>query len=125
EAALDRPQLLDDVDVVDVAQRRAAVLLGEDDAEEPELTGFLERVDGEVLRLIPLRDMRFDLARGELADHVPNLLLLVSQTEIHSRSWRPEVDVAAGREPLQVRSRILTHVHTAQAGACYRSEEHT
>ena len=86
EAALHRAQLFDHVHVIDVGERRAAVLLGEDHAEESQLAGFAEDLDGEVLRLVPLRDVRLDLALAELAHHVANLLLLVGQTEIHSNS---------------------------------------
>ncbi len=62
---------------------RAAILLGNSDAEHAELSGLFERVDREVLRLIPFHQVGFDLAVGEITDHLLDLLLFVAETEIH------------------------------------------
>ncbi len=84
-------------DVVDVRQPRAAVLLGEGHAEHAQLAGALEGIDGKVLRFVPLREVRLDLALREIAHHLLDLQLLVGQTEIHSSQLLRWSDTEARR----------------------------
>src|SRR4051794_38274454 len=99
ETAVDDAELLDDVNVINVRQSRAAVLLGDRHAQHAEAAGTLENLGGKVLRLIPLHQMRLDLAERELAHHLLNLSLLVGKTEIHSHSSRSVSPGRAGRAP--------------------------
>ena len=80
---IDARELLDADAVVDRRHPRAAVLLRELDAHQPERGQLRQQLDGKVLRLVPLHDVRPDLGFGELADGAPQQLLLVGQTEIH------------------------------------------
>ena len=84
DRAVDDAELLDDVDVVDVRQPGAAVLLGKDHAEHPELAELFERFEREVLRLVPLHDVRLDLALGEVAHH----LLICCCSSVRRKSIR-------------------------------------
>ena len=49
----------------------AAPLLGEDEAEQPELAHRRDDVDGEVVVAVPLRGVRGDLGLGEVAHRRP------------------------------------------------------
>src|SRR5215213_5489542 len=85
DRAVDARQLFDDRRVLDVAHARPAVLFGEDDAGQPQLRQFGPKLYGEVLRLVPLHDVRRDLRFGELAHARLHLLLLFVQLEFHKR----------------------------------------
>src|SRR5438270_388740 len=84
EAAVDDAELLDHIDVVDVRKMRAAILVGNRHAEHSELARFAEDVSRKMLRLVPLHQVRLDLALGELAHHLLDLLLLFGQAEVHA-----------------------------------------
>ena len=87
DRAVHARELVDDVDVVDVRQARAAVLLGHEDAQHPELAQLREDVARKDLRLVPLLDVGRDLGLGEVADHRANGLLLLGERESES-GWR-------------------------------------
>ena len=84
DAAVDDAELLDDVDVVDIRQPRASVLLRKDRAEHPELAELFDDVGRKRLRLVPLHDVRLDFALGKIFDGLLDLNLFFGKTEIHS-----------------------------------------
>ena len=75
-----------DDDVFDIAEPGAAVLLGEDDAEEPELSRLRHHLAGELLRLVDLVDDGIDLAAGELPRGLLDGALLFGQGKVHVSS---------------------------------------
>src|SRR5581483_11377949 len=83
---VDARELLDADAVVDGGHRGAAVLLGELDAHEAERREAMNQLDREVLRLVPLADVRTDFGFGELADAPAQQRLLVRRTEVHKLS---------------------------------------
>ena len=85
DPAVDDGELLDDVDVVDVRQTGAAVLLGENRAQHPELTELLHHLGRKGLGLIPLHHVRLDFALREILDALLDLNLFFGEAEIHSR----------------------------------------
>ena len=62
---------------------RAAVLLGERQAEQAQLAHREHGVDGEGVLAVPGLGVRRDLALGEVADDLAERLLLRAQVEIH------------------------------------------
>ena len=85
----DAHRLVDPADLLDrdaqagevAVLARAAVLLGRGEPEQPELAHLLHDVDREVVVAVPLRGVRRDLGLGELADALPELLVLAGQLE--------------------------------------------
>ncbi len=63
----------------------ATELLRHDEPEQPELTHLRDEVGREVVVLVPLRDVRFDLVLSELPDDLAEVLVLLGQLE-HARS---------------------------------------
>ncbi len=64
----------------------AAVLGRKDQAEEAEVTHREHGVDRKLVRAIPGLDVRRDLGLGEVADDLPERLLLVAQLEVHGEA---------------------------------------
>ena len=67
---------------------RAAVLLGHDQAEQPQVAHLADQLDREVVVAVPLRDVRRDLGLGELPDHLAEQLVILGQLEHDSSSRR-------------------------------------
>src|SRR5260370_35009247 len=84
-AAVDHAELLDDVDVVDVRQSGAAVLLREDRAQHSQLPELLHNLGRKGLSLIPLHHVRLDFALREILDALLELNLFLVGPEIPSR----------------------------------------
>ena len=59
----------------------AAELLGHDEAEQPEVAHLGHEVGREVVVAVPLRDVRRDLALGELADDRAEVLVVLAELE--------------------------------------------
>src|SRR5207248_2384203 len=80
--------LLEDDDELDIGEARAAVLLGDGQALEPELLGHLAPY-GRVEALLGLHQpadlRRRRLVLEEAADGAPELLLLFAEGEVHTR----------------------------------------
>ena len=64
-----------------VRHPRAAVLLGHDQAEQPQLTHLRNQVGREVVILGPLRHVRGDLTGGEIAHVLTELLVIGGELE--------------------------------------------
>src|SRR5690606_9545788 len=77
---------LEDVDVVDVAEPRAAVALREDRPQHAEAAELLDDLHREGLRLVPGHHVGRDLGGGKVADHRLDLALLLGQVEVHACS---------------------------------------
>ena len=99
DRGVDLGQLGDDDHVLDVAEAGAAVLLGEDDAEEAELARLGDDLAGELLALVDLVDDRIDLAAGELPRGLLDGALLVGQGKIHVSPPRRTGDAIAAHGP--------------------------
>ena len=67
DGAVDARELFDGDDVFDVAEAGAAVFLGEDDAQKPELRQLGNELERETRGLVPLHDVRGDFGLGEIA----------------------------------------------------------
>ena len=81
-----RDEFLDGRDVLDVAHARAAVFGREDRAHQPELAQFLDRRQREFAGLVPLHDVRSNLAFGKLAHALLQVQLLFVQLEVQKSS---------------------------------------
>ena len=79
----DARQLLDADAVVDRRQRGAAVLFGELHAGETERRELRQEIGRELLRLVPLHDVRTDLGFREFADRPAQQFLLLSRAKVH------------------------------------------
>jgi len=80
---VDLRQLGDHEHVFDVAEPGAAVLLGEEDAQEAQLARLGDDLAGKLLALVDLVDDRIDLAAGELPCGLLDGALLVGQGKVH------------------------------------------
>ena len=83
----DARQLFDADAVVDGRHRRPAVLLLELDPHQPEIGKLRQQLHREVLRLVPLHDVRPHLGFRELADGLAQELLLVGRAEVHCANY--------------------------------------
>ena len=81
--SVDAREFLDRRDVLDIAHARAAILRRKDRAQQSELAQFLDRGQRKIARLVPLHDVRLDLALGKFTNALLQLQLLVVQLEIH------------------------------------------
>jgi hypothetical protein len=81
DRTIDRREFLDRQHIVHIAETRAAVLRGKDDAHQAHRAQLANHRRRELARLVPLHHMGCDLARGEAADLRPQALLLVGQNE--------------------------------------------
>ena len=80
---VDPGQLLDrDAEHREVAAA-AAVLLGERDAEQPEVAHAAHDVDREVVVAVPRLGVRRDLALGEVADDLAERVVLFGELHVH------------------------------------------
>src|SRR5690606_6015957 len=85
----DAHRLIDPAELLDGDAQRgevatgAAVLLGEHDAEQAELTHLLHDVDREVVLDVPAGRVRRDLTLGELSHHLAEHLVLLAQLPGH------------------------------------------
>ena len=84
-ARIDARELFDTQAVVDGRHAGAAVLLGPLDAEQAERRELRHQLDGKMLRLVPLPDVRTHLGLRKLAHGAPEQLLLLGQPEVHIR----------------------------------------
>src|SRR3954454_6778519 len=84
-----------------VVEARAAVLLRQDDAEDPELRHALDQLEVELVVDVVLHCDRQDALVHELADRVLDQPLLVGQLEIHRRQ---PICTAPRRSPPSLRS---------------------
>ena len=75
----DLGHLLDEDALGDLVGADPAVLLGEDDPQEPQLTEHRQDLDRELLVALRLLDQRSDLRLGELADHLAQVVLLLRE----------------------------------------------
>ncbi len=88
----DRHRLVDATELLERHAERgevrtaSSVLVREGQAEEAEVTHGGDGVDGELVRAIPSLDMRGDLGLGEVADDLPEGLLLIAQLEVHDEA---------------------------------------
>src|SRR5581483_10819425 len=82
--------------VLDVAEPGAAVLLGEDDAEEAQLAELRHHLARELLRLVDLLDDGVDLAAGELAHRLLDVPLLRGEREADAGRALGGLGVARG-----------------------------
>ena len=78
-------QGLEDQRRVEARQRRAADIVADIDASDPELGGFAHHLDREMLFLVPADRMRRDFLRGELPRHITNRNLVLVESEVHLR----------------------------------------
>jgi hypothetical protein len=69
--------------IVDVVVPRAAQILREHRAQHAQAPQGAKHRDRELLRLVPLHDVRPDLGLGELADCFSKLMLLCGESEVH------------------------------------------
>ncbi len=76
--------------VVDGGHPGAAPLLGELNPHQAQLGQLRDECAREFLRLVPLAHEGTDLAFGELADRLPQQLLLVGELEMHGGSVRDD-----------------------------------
>ena len=116
--AIHARQFLDDDAVLDVAQPRAAQILGEDGAHVAQLAQLADHFHGEDLVFVPFHDVRRDFRFGEFAHGFAQLDLFGGVFEIHgvgagrarrSPLWRrPSVRCAAAT--------IAFHRHAAGDG---------
>ena len=86
DGTINTREFLNGDDVLDVAHAGAAELGGEDGTHETEAAEFFDDGERELRGLIPLHDVRQDLALGEFANTLAELLLLVSEIEVHGCS---------------------------------------
>ncbi len=89
DGAVNAGQLLEDDRILEVAEPGPAVLLREDNSQQPHVRQLGNDLRGEASRLVPFHDVGKDLRFGELADGAANLLLLFGQAEVHSTSGEP------------------------------------
>jgi hypothetical protein len=82
DRGIDAGQLVDDEDVLDVAHAGTAVFLGDDDAEEAELSGLGEDLVRELLRLVHLLDDGIDGLGCEVAGRFAHRALLLVEAEV-------------------------------------------
>ena len=82
----DRPvnprKLVDRRDVFDIPHACAAVLHRENNSKQPNLGKFLDRSQRKLTRLVPLHDIRSDLALSEFAHTLLQLRLFFVKLEI-------------------------------------------
>ena len=86
DRSVDAREFLDRGDVLDVAHAGAAVLRRENHPQHPELAQFLDRGQRKLASLVPLHDVRADLALGKFADTFLQVQLLFVQLEIQGSS---------------------------------------
>ena len=60
---------------------RPAELLGRDQPEQAQVAHQPDQLDREAVLRVPLRGMRRHLVGGEVADHLPEVLVLLEQLE--------------------------------------------
>ena len=68
---------------------RAAVLLGDDQAEQAQLAHRPHDLDRQVVVAVPLGDVRGNLSLGEVADDLAERLVLTGQLEHHGSTILP------------------------------------
>ena len=83
DAGVRARDLLEDEDVGEEVRARAAVLLRDADAHQPQLGELAEDLLREVVLAVPLGRVRLDLGRGELARERLNLPLVRGELEVH------------------------------------------
>ncbi len=83
---VDARQLLDRDRVRDGVAARAAVLLRDREAHQPELGELRDELVGEARLEVELLSDRRDARLGELADGAPDEFLLVREVEVHESS---------------------------------------
>ncbi len=86
DRTVDAREFLDRGDVLHIAHAGAAVLGGENHSQHAELAQFLDGGERELASLVPLHDVRLDLAFGKLADAFLQVQLLFVQLEIQGSS---------------------------------------
>ena len=106
-------KLLDDDRVFEIAHARAAIFLGENNAEQPHLGEFGHNFRREDGGFVPLHHMRSDFGFGKLANCTPEFLLLSGQGEVHESS----------QEKLSGKSLIYTTAIRTISGACPKADE--
>ena len=79
----DTRNLFDADAVVHRGHARPAVLLWKLDPHQSEFRQFGQQVHREMLRLVPLHDVRADLRFGKLTDRLPQEVLIVTEAEVH------------------------------------------
>ena len=83
DRAIHARKLLDDDGVFEIAHSRAAVLLGENHAEQAHFGQLGNDFRGKLGGFVPLHHVRSDFGLGEFADGAPKLLLLVGEGKFH------------------------------------------
>ena len=81
---VDPGELLDDERVGQRVRARAAVLLRERDAHQPEVAELAHDLVGERLRAVQLLGDRRHLGRGEVAHRPAQQLVIIRQVEVHA-----------------------------------------
>ena len=93
-------QFFDDRRIFDVAHACAAVLFGNENAEDAEFGKLRSEFDREVRRFVPFGDVRPQFCFGKFTDGSFDLLLLFIQLEIHLSSGA----LAISHQSLHVRT---------------------
>ena len=71
------------VDVLDISEAGAAVLLRNQHPEQPELAELGEQLARELLPLVPVTGVGGDLVAGEVPHHVSDGHLVLAELEVH------------------------------------------